>query len=71
MIIEKTYKDEISWFEVDEADVIEYAENSGFYKKGTAIRTLKQIGRIETDFAIYRMRNLIAPYNFNTNNKYY
>ena len=35
MKIYKTYKDKIDWFEVNEQDLIEYTENSGYFKKGT------------------------------------
>jgi len=56
MKIYKTYKDKIDWFEVNEQDLIEYTENSGYYKKGTALETLKQIGEIQTHFSIYKTK---------------
>jgi len=56
MKIYKTYKDKIDWFEVSEQDLIEYTEKRGYYKKGTALETLKQIGEIQTHFSIYKTK---------------
>jgi hypothetical protein len=56
MKIYKTYKDKIDWFEVDQQDLIEYTENRGYYKKGTALETLKEIGEIQTHFSIYKTK---------------
>ncbi|QDP58867.1 MAG: hypothetical protein Unbinned5607contig1000_15 [Prokaryotic dsDNA virus sp.] len=55
MKIRKTYKDKECWFDVNEDDVIEYAENRGYYKKGTSLKILKDIGSIQTPWAIWKL----------------
>ena len=50
----KAYKDNPDdWFEIDEQDFIEDTEGHGYWKPGTALRTLKDIGFLRTAFVIY------------------
>ena len=56
MKIYKRYNERGSqWFEVDENDVIEYCEGSGYWKKGTSIDVLKENGNIWTPFSEWKM----------------
>ena len=52
----KIYKDSPNEsFKVYDREVIRKCERRGFYKKGTAIKTLLKNGTIETPFAIYQI----------------
>ena len=46
------------WFEVDENDVIEYCEGSGYWKKGTSMDVLKANGNIWTPYATWQIDKL-------------
>lgn len=53
--IYKTYKDKIDWFKTTENEMISRVEGNGYYAKGTSLQVLQDVGRIETDFAIYSL----------------
>ncbi len=41
---------------VSKKDVIEYCENRGYWKKGSALKVLQEMGKIWTPFAIYTLK---------------
>ena len=56
MKIDRQYKDEPGeWTEVTEEEFLRRTEWAGYWKKGTALETLKDAGKIETPWAIYRI----------------
>jgi len=55
MKIYKTYKDKEDWFETTISEMIERVEGSGAYAKGTSVNILKEIGTIQTPFAIWKL----------------
>jgi hypothetical protein len=44
------------WDEVTEEEFIRRTEWAGYWKKGTALQTLKDAGQIRTPFATYRAK---------------
>jgi hypothetical protein len=54
--IYKTYADEEQWFEITEKEFISKTEGHGYFKKGTALQTLLDVGIIRTDFAYYSLK---------------
>ena len=57
MTIYKTYKDKIDWFKTTKDEMISRVEGNGYFKQGTSLQVLKDVGRIETAFAIYSLTN--------------
>lgn len=55
MKVYKTYKDKEDWFETTIDEMIERVEGSGAYAKGTSVNILKEIGTIQTPFAIWKL----------------
>ena len=53
MKIYKQYKGEKKQELTTEAELIKHCEGSGHWKPGTALQILKEIGTIQTPFAIY------------------
>ena len=53
MKIYKQYKGENKKELTTEADLIKRCEGAGYWKPGTALQILKDIGTIQTPFAIY------------------
>ena len=53
--IYKRYKGKIDWFETDLNEMINRVEGNGYFKQGTSLQALQDVGRIETDFAIYSL----------------
>tara|TARA_R100000734_G_C3304891_1_gene95393 strand:+ start:100 stop:282 length:183 start_codon:yes stop_codon:yes gene_type:complete len=45
------------WFKVDEKDVIEYCERNGFWKKGSAMKVLRENERIWTPYSEWKIEN--------------
>lgn len=58
MTIQKRYRGEPSaeWKAVTEADFIMRTEWAGYWKKGTALQTLKDAGQISTPWADFRVK---------------
>ena len=56
MTIERMYVDAPdTWQEVSEEEFLRRTEWAGYFKKGTALQTLKDAGQIRTPFAFYRI----------------
>jgi len=55
----KTYKGENSSIEVDESDVVKYCEERGYWKEGTALKTLYEHRKISTPWAEWKIRNTL------------
>jgi hypothetical protein len=57
MIIERMYNDcPDEWEPVDEQEFLRRTEWAGYWKKGTALQTLKDAGLLRTPFAHFRVR---------------
>jgi hypothetical protein len=56
MTIERMYPDHPDeWQEVSEEEFLRRTEWAGYWKKGTALQTLKDAGQIRTPWAFYRV----------------
>lgn len=56
MKIERMYVDQPdTWEEVSEEEFIRRTEWAGYWKKGTALQTLKDAGQLRTPWAFYRI----------------
>jgi hypothetical protein len=55
--IERMYKDTPDvWEEITEGEFLNRTEWAGYWKKGTALATLKEAGKIQTPWAWFRMK---------------
>jgi|10_taG_2_1085330.scaffolds.fasta_scaffold198989_3 hypothetical protein len=55
MKIKKQFKGESTFKKISMEDFIKWTEGRGFYKKGTALTTLKENKEIQTDIAIFKI----------------
>jgi len=55
MKIYKQYNGENKQDLTTKEDVIKYCEGGGYWKKGTALKVLKETGQIHTPFATYSL----------------
>jgi len=64
MTIERMYIDsgpQVSeWEEITEEEFIKRTEWAGYWKKGTALQTLKDAGQIRTPWAFYRVAERVT-----------
>ena len=57
IVIEKRYREGGSdWQRVDEEEFLRRTEWAGYWKKGTALATLRDAGQISTPWADFRVR---------------
>ena len=55
MKIMKRFKDSTNWVETTYKECIQHTEESGYWKPGTVIFTLKQGLEVFTPFAVYKL----------------
>ena len=58
MKILKTYKDKSEWQEVSEKDFLISTEEAGYYKKGTALKAIKDGFVVQTDWAYFKQNGV-------------
>jgi hypothetical protein len=58
MVIERRYRGDPEWEEVSEDELIQRCEWGGSWRKGSALKTLREAGKISTPWADFRIREV-------------